>query len=132
MRKKIIRLEESKSEFSFGNCAFIAIGSAFDIPNKSLVVICNILGINHIEGMSFWECKKLINEIAKGYNKKVLYKPNYLNLTYQHLAILFEDVSIIAMFPKHLSLCEKGTIYDTYMNTIEVREWKPTGYWTIN
>lgn len=132
--KPEIVIHPSKENFCFGNCASTAIASAFKIEFKALKLICSLLKIDVDNGMSFFECKKLINLIGENYGIYVTYTPNYGKVTYEQMLFLLNKGKYIAMFDEHLSYSENGEIYDSYFRPPwgnDIKKEKPTGWWKI-
>ena len=138
MKKKLIQLKESKSDFVFGNCAAIAIGSAFDIPYSAISLICKLVGNDCNNGLTYHECDKLIKKIGEESNKKIEYITNrYSRITYGQLCLLFPKGKYIVMFPTHLSYLENGEIFDSFLVNSNTKVQSmfhngyPTGWWKI-
>lgn len=134
-KKDEIVAHPSKEQFYFGNCASIAICSAFDIPYKALKAITILLKLNINDGLSFFECKKIINLLSEAYSKHVEYCPNYSNITFQQQLLVLNKETIITMFDGHLSYSENGEIYDSYMHEDNLAIYLkkcPTGWWKLN
>lgn len=134
-KTKELIIHPSKTEFYFGNCASIAICSAFGIPYIALRTITFMLKLNINEGLSFFECKEIINLIAKANGKNAEYVPNYTNVTFKQMLLLLNNGKYITMFGNHISYSENGEVYDTYIDNMgqkEREELVPTGWWKIN
>lgn len=140
IKKEEIKIHKSKEECSFGCCAAVAICSAFDIPGKSLNIICDVLGISEInKGLNFWECKKIINRIAKSCKCNVIYHPNKAKVTFKQMIMLLSSGAYVIMFGNHLSYMENGELYDSFLykeyeGDTQAEKYlakKPTGWWKI-
>lgn len=130
-----IDLYPCKEGFNFGSCAIIAIAQYFGLESKVLLLVSKALNIKSPrEGLTFKECQKLINFLYKEYNfqKPHPYIPNKLNLTYTELACLYHKNKLIVMFDEHLSYCQYGQVYDSFILNepyLNIMNCKPTGYW---
>lgn len=124
-------------DFKYGNCACIAISNAFDLNWTSIKTICKILKIDYNEGLTFWECKKVINLLAENSYKIAIYRPNVAVLEYWQLIALMNKGKYLTVFNEHLSYMENGVLYDTYISyqlpheKTEYLKRKFTGYWEI-
>jgi len=129
----------SRADFTYGNCAMLAICGAFNLSMDAIRIICSFYGINPDSGISYFECKKLITKISKcsACYRRADYTPNKSGIKYGQLIGLFNQNSYLVMFDEHLSYVEKSVIYDTYLrnNDVEGRDrWLnqiPTGWWKI-
>lgn len=131
--KKEVRINPSKDEFKFGGCAPLAICGAFNIQMSIFRLICEFLKIrNYKRGLTFWECKKIINALLRANNIFTdQYTPNHARITYLQMAILLPKYKYIVLFDHHLSLLENGEIFDSFFmheKTLPI----PTGWWRIS
>lgn len=136
MKKKEIKIRESKSDFVYGSCATIAIASAFGYPYKAVSTICHALGIIDKMGLDFFKCKRVINFISQNGGFKAEYFPNDAKIAYFQLILLRKE-KLIVVFDHHLSFAENGVIYDSFLQkgdddlAKEYLTLKPTGWWII-
>lgn len=134
-KKKEIVVHPSKEEFKFGNCAAIAICSAFNVPFSALKLITSLIKLDIRDGLSFFECKKVINMLAKANSLiDTEYVPNVGNITFKQQLLLFNKGKYITMFSRHISYSENGEIYDSYFAGDVIKEYEdaiPTGWWKI-
>src|SRR5688572_2124848 len=101
-----LKILSSKNTFRFGSCAAIAICSAFDCTEQTFRIVCHLLKIKEEFGLSFFECKKVINALNLG--REVKYVPNKAVVNYPQMAYLLNKGSYIVMFKEHLSFIEDG------------------------
>lgn len=140
MRKQpIVSINTSKIDFAYGNCAALAISSAFGLNWMAIKTICKLLKIDYKEGMTFWECKRLINILAKSNHDRIKYHPNLAKLEYWQMITVFNRGKYIPVFDEHLSYLEEGQVYDTFLQEIllspdgkKFLKTKPIGWWKIN
>lgn len=126
--------------FKYGNCALIAIGDAFDIPEKPLKALCLAMGITPCsenddeDGLTFQDCNKVIRHLSKVYNYEGRYIRNKDKITYETLA-LSTGSKLLVVFDYHLSFCENHIIFDSYFYShipSKVLSKIPTGWWKLN
>jgi len=135
-KKAVIIVHPSKEEFKYGNCAAVAICSAFSVPFTALKLINSLIKLDIRDGLSFFECKKVINMLAKVNNMlETEYTPNHTNVTFKQMLTLFNRGKYITMFSRHISYSENGEIYDSYFQEGSMEEYEnsiPTGWWRIS
>jgi len=139
MRRKeiIVPLEISKNDFRFGSCAGIAISQAFDMQTREFDVVMKLLKVDYDDGLTFWECNRVIKQLCELFYYTSRYRPNNASLKYVHLVHLLDKGKFVYMFDHHISYVEDGTIYDSYwaMNREDERNkvahYQPTGWWEI-
>lgn len=144
--KNKVDIQPSKQNFYYGNCALIAIAQAFDMPVNALVAVCDALKMNKLgqdykeEGLSFYQCKKIINHLAHSYRCTCTYIPNRSKVTYNQMLLLLNLGKYLTMWDIHLSYAEKGIIYDSYLHhfgsstdkDLDITRIVPTGWWKVN
>jgi len=135
MKENIIIVRDNPDwDFEHGSCAHIAIASAFDMNPKSIGIILDILKVrNHSDGLTFFQCKKLINVICKSLQQSAEYTPGK-GITLREYILLNQRGIHLIMFDEHLSYLKDGIIYDNYFDKDDLDELgasKPTGFWRI-
>lgn len=132
-KKTDIIIHPSKEQFIYGNCASVAICSAFGIEWRAFKTICALMKMDISEGLSFFECKKLINRLSSSYDTKIEYIPNYAKVKYYQMLLLLNKGKYIVMFHNHLSYAENGEVFDGYYQGSEkAKFYIPTGWWKID
>lgn len=135
-----IKLHPSEEKFRYGNCATIAICQAFDIHFHAFIAICRLMKIKTDEydndkiGLSFFECKRLINLLSDSCRCSTKYISNISKVSYIQMLSLLNKDTYLTMFDIHLSYAKNGEVYDSYFYDLpqDFKESKPTGWWKIN
>lgn len=148
MKSISIHIEPSKNyKFDFGNCATIAISQGFGIPFFTLRCICESFKWKKWrEGITFNQCRRLINFLSKQTGDKAEYISNKAGIKYYQFVTLFNKGKWIVMFDEHLSYCENGIIYDSWLDDMTksiytegrtrlkviIYKVPPVGWWKIS
>ena len=135
-----VNVHPSKENFRFGNCATIAICQAFDISMNAFRAISKLMKVRYYEddndedGLSFFECKKLINLLSDSCGCTSKYVHNTEKVTYPQMLLLLNKGKYLTMFDIHLSFAENGEVFDSYYYgwASGFKKAKPTGWWKIN
>lgn len=139
MKKCIINISPAKTEtsFYFGGCTIKAFTQAFDIPEKTLVLIGSLMKMDIKNGLTFWECCKILNKIAEFHHLNITYITNSSRVEYGQMLSLLNKGKYIALFDIHVSYCYNGEVFDDYFfdEDEEIRlanlQKVPTGWWEI-
>jgi len=119
-------------DFVYGNCVSRALIKAFNINDKIFNAICYAAGIQKPnQGLTYFECKRIINVLCKAYKQKATYYPNYGLVTYGQLAFVLPKSKYIVIFDEHISYLEDDQIFDGWFDKEQIMKRKPTGWWEI-
>jgi len=131
--KKEIKIERPKFNFYYGNCCSLALTQGFDISIDVLLLAFNLLKFkNPNEGLTFFECKKIIEELVIWkYHRKIKYQTNEASITFAQMSVLMKTGKYIVIFDEHMSYLENGVIFDRFYDRKEMYQVKPTGWWKI-
>lgn len=126
-----VKIIEGSEGFSFGNCACKAISEAFNMSVGTCVFTCKLLDLDYEDGLTFKECKFLIDEFASISYKNVYYKANKEKMSLIDFCKKNKQGTFILNTPGHLSLLRNGIIVDTlyFQNPWIIN--KLLGFWEI-
>lgn len=134
----LLKVKQASDDFDYGSCAMTAIQLGFGISYDHLKLICDLMSIKHPEdGLTFFQCKKIINRIAKSGRTEAIYRPNVAEITYAQLVSVMAGERGIAMFPEHLSYFNDRVVVDSFihdtnkLNILKYMARKPTGWWIL-
>lgn len=131
-------------DFTYGNCALIAIANAFNTSPSAIHCLFLAIKCKHPEkGVSFRECQKVLYILSKSYYQYVNYFTNPNKITYRQFCSIFKKGKYLFNFDEHLSYMEDGIIYDSFIyinivskanldKNLDYINLPPKGYWKIN
>lgn len=132
MRKKKEIILNTDSDFRYGSCVSRALIKAFDTNDCIIRALSFSIGVKDPgEGFTYFDCKRLIHLLCKGYRRRVRYCPNYGGITYAQMAFTLDKYQYLVLFDIHLSYVQKGQIFDGYFDKQEIMKIKPTGWFEI-
>lgn len=99
--------------FRFGNCALIAIGSAFNLKLNFLELMCKHNKIRYKRGMTDSNIKKLINILSDLFDYQIRLIPGFM-LKFNEIHFNKNKIYIIAI-EEHLFTLKKGRISDSFL-----------------
>lgn len=133
--REIFMITNSKVNFSFGNCAAVAIAGAFELPLWFVNEQFRARGILDpaTDGVTFNDCQSVIYGLGRRSGRKVVHRKLHYLINYNGISKIMMDGTYIVHFDEHLSLLQDGVVYDDYFidNPIRFKQWVPCGWWVI-
>ena len=139
MKKPVIKISpaNTETEFVYGQCVIKAVCQCFNLQEKVVVLVAGFMKLKPLNGLNFYECKKLINKLGETFRFRVKWVSNRSKIEYGQMLTVLNEGRYIAMFDIHLSYSHNGEVFDDYFydDNEEIRlknlQKIPTGWWEI-